>query len=218
MSLRHGVPKNLPLALHPVNNHLSPRLPSLSFQSLTTIKSSNSLVLKTIRNAWGCTYPLRPRPSRKTLTPSHSGALPPHLPWCSVSASGAYGDAPSLSRPHLTENSRLSTSTAIFVPRIGRRPARGFWSLLLDGSRISDNRSPFCISFINTCETPSQLLILKNLGVELSPLEATLTSRPQLTEKTATLSPLDATLTRFCPLSPLEATLTKKLGGMVPRL
>jgi len=37
---------------------LSSALPSLSFQSLTTIKFSKPLVLITIRNAWGCTYPL----------------------------------------------------------------------------------------------------------------------------------------------------------------
>src|SRR5229473_6601186 len=41
------------------------------------------------------------------------------------------------------------------VPRIRRSPVRGFWSLLLHGSRITDHGSPFCISFtINTCETP----------------------------------------------------------------
>ena len=36
----------------------SSTLPFLSFQPLTTIKFSNPLVLITIRNAGGCTYPL----------------------------------------------------------------------------------------------------------------------------------------------------------------
>ncbi len=48
-----------------VTNDESHTLPPLSFESLTTIKFSNPLVLKTIRNAGGCTYPLPPTPFKK---------------------------------------------------------------------------------------------------------------------------------------------------------
>src|SRR5437660_7486045 len=46
-------------------------LPSLSFQPLTTIKFSNPLVLITIRNAGGCTYPL-PFPAARQRSTSAS--------------------------------------------------------------------------------------------------------------------------------------------------
>ncbi len=69
-----------------VTDHGSPSFPSLSFQSLTTIKFSNPLVFTTIRNAGGCTYPPA-SPPRKI--PSRFRTRPPHLPSCSVSAGGA---------------------------------------------------------------------------------------------------------------------------------
>src|SRR5690348_7099474 len=82
MSLRYGVPKNLPLAaypdprgVHPACTHLSPDSPPLSFQSLTncprlatlsetlyfqslpTIKFCNSFLLITIQIARGVDSP-----------------------------------------------------------------------------------------------------------------------------------------------------------------
>ncbi len=59
MLARPAIPKNSPPALHPANTHSSTTLPLLSFQSLTTIKFSNPLVLITIRNAGGCVYTAR---------------------------------------------------------------------------------------------------------------------------------------------------------------
>ena len=58
---------------------------------------------------------------------------------------------------------------------------------------------------------PGQLLFYKQ-NASVSPLFATLTSRPQLIEKTATLSPFLATLTASAPVTPLFATLTKTAG------
>ncbi len=75
-----------------VTSHESHSLPFLSFQSLTTIKFSNPLVLTTIRNAGGCTYSL-PSSSRKTLTTPHLGVHPSHLPWCPASTVGVCGDS-----------------------------------------------------------------------------------------------------------------------------
>ena len=58
---------------------------------------------------------------------------------------------------------------------------------------------------------PSQLLFYKQTA-SISPLFATLTSRPQLTENTSTLSSFLATLTASAPVSPVFATLTKSAG------
>jgi len=57
----------------------------------------------------------------------------------------------------------------------------------------------------------TQLLFYKQ-SPSVSPLFVTLTSRPQLTEKTATLSLFLATLTASSPVTPVFATLTKTAG------
>src|SRR5271163_4481463 len=61
------------------------------------------------------------------------------------------------------------------------------------------------------CSGPAQLLSYKQ-SISVSPLFATLTSRPQLAENKATLSPVLATLTASAPVTPLSATLTKTAG------
>src|SRR5271154_4974648 len=58
---------------------------------------------------------------------------------------------------------------------------------------------------------PAQLLSYKQ-HVSVSPLFPTLTSRPQHTENTATLSPFLAALTTSIPVSPVFATLTQTAG------
>src|SRR5271154_161032 len=58
---------------------------------------------------------------------------------------------------------------------------------------------------------PAQLLFYK-YNASVSPLPATLTSRPQHTENTATLSPFLAALTTSIPVSPVFATLTQTAG------
>src|SRR5271167_1468550 len=62
---------------------------------------------------------------------------------------------------------------------------------------------------------PVQLLSYKQ-SISVSPLFATLTSRPQLAENKATLSPVLATLTAPVPVTPLFATLTKTAGVSHP--
>src|SRR5271154_7549473 len=57
----------------------------------------------------------------------------------------------------------------------------------------------------------AQLLFYKH-SISVSPLFATLTSRPQLAKNTATLSPFLATLTAPAPVTPVFATLTKTAG------
>jgi hypothetical protein len=59
---------------------------------------------------------------------------------------------------------------------------------------------------------PTQLLFYKQ-NATVSPLFATLTSRPQLTENTTTLSPFPATLTAYAAVTPVFATLTQTAGG-----
>ena len=61
------------------------------------------------------------------------------------------------------------------------------------------------------CSGSFQLLFYKQ-SPSVSPLFATLTSRPQLTEKTATLSLFLATHTASSPVTPVFATLTKTAG------
>src|SRR5271163_3801722 len=58
---------------------------------------------------------------------------------------------------------------------------------------------------------PTQLLSYKQKA-SVTPLFATLTSRPQITENPATLSPFPATLTTPPPVTPVFATLTKTAG------
>jgi len=58
---------------------------------------------------------------------------------------------------------------------------------------------------------PTQLLSYKQ-NASVSPLFATLTSRPQLAENTAALSPLLATLAASAPVTLVFATLTKTAG------
>jgi hypothetical protein len=58
---------------------------------------------------------------------------------------------------------------------------------------------------------PTQLLFCKQ-NASVGPLFATLTSLPQLTENTATLSPFFAILTASAPVSPVFATLTQTPG------
>ena len=62
---------------------------------------------------------------------------------------------------------------------------------------------------------PTQLPFYKQ-NASVSPLFATLTSRPQLAENKATLSPVIATLTASAPVTPLFATLTKTAGVAHP--
>src|SRR5882724_13142117 len=58
---------------------------------------------------------------------------------------------------------------------------------------------------------PNQLLFYKQ-GATLSPLFATLTDNPQLSENKATLSPFLATHMDVPPVSPVFATHTKTTG------
>src|SRR5271154_5880823 len=58
---------------------------------------------------------------------------------------------------------------------------------------------------------PTQLLSCQQ-NTPVSPLFATLTSHPQPTENTATLSPFPATLTASAPVTPVFATLTQTAG------
>src|SRR5271154_529815 len=62
---------------------------------------------------------------------------------------------------------------------------------------------------------PTQLLFYKQ-NTSISPLFATLTSRPQIAENAATLSPFPATLTASSPVTPVFATLTKNAGVSLP--
>ena len=62
---------------------------------------------------------------------------------------------------------------------------------------------------------PTQLLFYKQ-NTSISPLFATLTSRPQIAENAATLSPFPATLTASSPVTPVFATLTKNAGVSHP--
>ncbi len=60
-----------PLHHESVTNHQSRLLPSLSFQSLTTVKFSKSFVLITIRNAGGGYVPPLDKPFKRHFNSSH---------------------------------------------------------------------------------------------------------------------------------------------------
>ena|SRR6266852_18660 len=62
------------------------------------------------------------------------------------------------------------------------------------------------------CSIPISILI-SILNVPITPLDSALTSHPQLTENTATLSLAECALTTFSPATPLECALTKNTGG-----
>jgi hypothetical protein len=131
----------------PIVSHFVP----LCFQSLTTVKLCKPFVLITIRNARGWVGASPLRPSRKTLS-------------------------------HLISDPASST----LVPHIGRSPVRGFFGssstfnfeLSTACPGVRRRVDPCANSFrINTCETPSQLFILKGLCKMLNPLDATLTKK-----------------------------------------
>src|SRR6266849_1946544 len=107
--------------------------------------------------------------------------------------------SPAARLPRASKGSPRASRCAFttLVTGIGRSPVRRPSCPLLYGSRITDHGSPFCISFINTCETL-----------------ATVDSKA-LTEM---LSPLESAVTRFRAVSPLEYALTKKVGGWGPLL
>ncbi len=122
--------------------------------------------------------------------------------------------SPAARLPRASKGSPRASRCAFttLVTGIGRSPVRRPSCPLLYGSRITDHGSPFCISFINTCETLATV-DSKALTEMLSPLESALTSHSQLIENTAALSPLESAVTRFRAVSPLECALTKKVGG-----
>ena len=122
--------------------------------------------------------------------------------------------SPAARLPRASKGSPRASRCAFttLVTGIGRSPVRRPSCPLLYGSRITDHGSPFCISFINTCETLATV-DSKALTEMLSPLESALTSHVQLIENTTTLTHLESTLTQLSAVTPLEATLTRKLGG-----
>src|SRR5207245_2215499 len=77
------------------------------------------------------------------------------LPWCSASHEVARGDSPAFSS---TANCRLSASAPpTFVPRIGRSPVRGFFSILsavsckLSTARPERSRRVNCFAHFALC-------------------------------------------------------------------
>jgi hypothetical protein len=95
--------------------------------------------------------------------------------------------------------------SATLVPRIGRSPVRGFFSILSAvNRRFSRGRRfrPGRNCGLSTCA--------------LNPLECALTSHSQRVENTNTLSPLECAVTRFHVVTPLECALTKNRGRGAP--
>ncbi len=143
-------------AHHISTNRVSPFLPLLSFQSLTTIKFSNPLVLTTIRNAGGCGW----SPFRSNIQifkrPRFTNAS---QPLCSVSAASRVRSEipPESETPALSERISHLASTS---------------------SRKLSAADLCAISFrMNTCETPPKSVHSKRLAQSLSPLESALTKK-----------------------------------------
>jgi len=224
MSLRHGVPKNPPLGVHPQTSSKVP-------YTLPSSVSSNSFICHSYANCRGV-YPFFPFWHRQSQITNHESPFLPPLSFqsltncprfathseplsfqpitnCSICKSfvlimiqqypGWVGT--SLLRPSRKTLSPLIPDpvSSSFVPRIRRRRVRGFF-----GSSSALNCELLAVGLwansfrINTCE-PLVTVDSKRLTQTLNPLDATLTKKPGVGGSPANLPTCKRASSDTCP-------------------